>query len=164
MFYRSNIAGLGGFFFTARVTFNTWTAGNRLFVGFGTATTTMVTVNPSTLLNTLGFCIDAGETAITFLHNDGVGTGKKETIAGQPALATNNAYAFYIFCKPNDNTVYFRLDYLNTNTILIDSSINTDLPINTTALICHACMSNGANTVAGNATIGINKIYIETDY
>ena len=164
MFYRSNLAVLGGFFMTSRFTLGTWTAGNRLFVGFGVGTTAMVTVNPSTLLNTIGFGVDAGETAITFMHNDATGAATKETIAGQPALATSNAYVCYIYCKPNDNTVYFRLDNLNNNTILIDSSVNTDLPINTTALICHACMSNGANTVAGNATIGINKIYIETDY
>jgi hypothetical protein len=36
----------------------------------------------------------------------------KETIAVQPALATNNVYDFFIYCKPNDSVVYYRIDDL----------------------------------------------------
>lgn len=163
MFFRGNATGIGGFFFACRFMFSTWTAGNRLFVGMCAGTTAVVTVQPSTLTNMLGFGIDAGDTAITFMHNDAAGTCTKDPIAGQPALATNNAYAAYIFCKPNDSTVYYRLDDLNAGTTIIDTSTNTDLPVNTTGLCAQAIMGNAANVVAGNATIGVNKIYIETD-
>lgn len=164
IFYRGNAAGLGGFFFACRFMFTKWTTTNRLFVGLAVGTTAMVTADASGLLNLLGFGVDTADTAITFMHNDGSGTATKETIAGQPALATNNGYAAYIFCKPNDSTVYFRLDNLLTGAVIIDSSVNTDLPVNTTALIAHAAISNGpTNVVAGDAAIGINRIYIETD-
>ncbi|CAN5412822.1 hypothetical protein BH10PAT4_BH10PAT4_0990 [soil metagenome] len=163
MFFRGNATSSGGFFFNARFMLATWTAGDRLFVGMSSGTTAVVTVQPSTLLNLLGFCIEAGDTAITFLHNDGTGTGTKDTIAGQPALATNQGYAAYIFCKPNDSTVYWRLDDINLQTTIAEGSTSTDLPVNTTALTAQCIMSNGANTVAGHATIGVNRIYIETD-
>jgi hypothetical protein len=163
MFFRGNATSLGGFFFVCRFMLATWTAGNRLFVGMSVGTTAVVTVQPSTLLNTIGFCVEAGDTAITLLHNDGAGTGTKDTIAGQPTLATNQGYAAYLFCKPNDSTVYWRLDNINTQTTIAEGSTSTDLPVNTTGLVAHCAISNGANTVVGAATVGVNRIYIETD-
>jgi len=163
MFFRGNATNLGGFFFVCRFMFATWTAGNRLFVGLCSGTTAVVTVNPSGLLNMLGFGVDAGETAITFMHNDGVGTCTKDTITGQPALATNQGYIAYIFAKPNDSTVYYRLDDVNLQNTIIDTSTSSDLPVNTTGLTAQCIMGNAANVVAGNATIGVNCLYVETD-
>ena len=159
-FYRGNAAYRGGFFAVCMFGFQSWVAGDRLFVGFTPTTTTVVTVQPSTLANTFGFCIEAGDTAITLLHNDASGTGTKETITGQPALATNNGYIAYIYCKPNDSVMYWRLDDILTKTKIGEGSITTDLPDNATAMNFQCIMSNGANTVAGNANIGVGLIYI----
>lgn len=163
MFFRGNASNLGGFFYVCRFMFATWTAGNRLFVGLCSGTTAVVTVQPSTLLNMLGFGVDAGDTAITFMHNDGTGTCTKDPISGQPALATNQGYIAYVFAKPNDTTVYYRLDDVNLQTTIIDTSTSSDLPVNTTGLTAQCIMGNAANVVAGNATIGVNCMYIETD-
>lgn len=163
MFFRGNASNLGGFFYVCRFMFATWTAGDRLFVGLCSGTTGVVTVQPSTLLNMLGFGIDAADTAITFMHNDATGTCTKDTIASQPALATNQGYIAYIFAKPNDTTVYYRLDDVNLQTTIIDTSTSSDLPVNTTGLTAQCIMGNAANVVAGNATIGVNCMYIETD-
>lgn len=163
MFFRGNATGVGGFLFACRFMFTSYKAGNRLFVGLCSGTTAVVTVDPSGLTNMLGFGIDAADSAITFMHNDAAGTCTKDTIAGQPALANNNGYAAYIFCKPNDSTVYYRLDNLNTQATIIDTSTTTDLPVNTTALTAQCITGNGANVVAGDAAIGINRIYLETD-
>jgi hypothetical protein len=163
MFFRGNAAGIGGFMMATRFMLAKWTTGDRLFIGFTSGTTAVVTVDPSSLTNMLGFGVDAADTAISFMHNDASLTCTKDPISGQPSLATNNAYAAYIFCKPNDSTVYYRLDNLTTGTVLIDSSTSTDLPVNTTALTCQAIIGNAANIVAGDANIGVNRIYIETD-
>jgi hypothetical protein len=163
MFFRGSVAGQGGFFFFARFGTTTWTAGDRLFVGLNAGTTAVVTVNPSTLTNSIGFAIDAGETAITFMHNDGAGTATKDVIAGQPALASNQGYDAYIYAKPNDTTIYYRLVNLNTGAEIINSSTATDLPVNTTMMSAKALMSNGANTPVTSAQIGVNRIYVETD-
>ena len=137
----------------------------RAFVGLTSGTTAVVTVNPSTLTNMLGFGFDLADTAWTFMHNDASGTCAKETISGQGTLATNNTgYDAYIFCAPNDTTVYYRLDRADTGATLCDTSTNTDLPVNTTMLTAQCIMSNGtANIVVGAARIGHIRTYIETD-
>lgn len=163
-FFRGSTVGSGGFFFFCRFGFTTWTTANRLFVGLAVDTTALLTAEPSTKFNTLGFAVDSTDSAISFMHNDGVGVATKETILGQPALSSNNAYDAYIFCKPNDTTVYYRLDDVTAGTTLIDTSVVTDLPIQTTLLNGVAAIGSGTNTVASVAAIGVNRMYIETDY
>lgn len=164
MFLRGAVDDMGGFLFTCRFGLNTWTAGDRLFVGLCVNTTNIVTVEPSTRFNTLGFCVEAADSAITFLHNTGSGTAAKETISGQPALASLQGYDAYIWCSPNDNTVYYRLDDVLTGTVIVDTSINTNLPDNTTLLTAQCVMSNAANTASANlAVVGVARMYIETD-
>lgn len=163
MYFRGSISGTGGFFFFARFGFDVWTAGGRLFAGMHTATT-VVSAQPSASLNIVGFGIDAGDTAITFMHNDGSGTATKETIAGQPSLASNQGYDAYIFCKPNDSTVYYRLVDLNTNAEIINSSVTLDLPVATTGMTAGVLASNAALTPVTSIQLGLNRIYVESDY
>lgn len=165
MYFRGSIPSTGGFFFFCRFGFDAWTTGGRLFVGLSSNTTgAMIQANPSATVNTLGFGIDAGDTAITFMHNDGTGTATKETIAGQPALATNNGYDAWIYAKPNDSTVYFRLSNINTQSEIINSSVSIDLPISTTGLAPTALASNAALTTVSAIMLGVNRIYVETDF
>ncbi len=161
-FFRGNVAGQGGFFYCCKFGLDNWTTGDRLFVGLCAGTTAVVTVQPSTLANTAGFCIEAGDTAITFLHNDASGTGVKETITGQPALADNQGYVAYIYAKSNDSVIYYRLDDMLTGATIVDTSVNTELPVDTTLLCGQAVMSNAANAVAADARIGIGKLYVQT--
>lgn len=163
MYFRGSIAGTGGFFFFARFGFDAWTAGGRLFVGMHTATT-VVSAQPSAALNILGFGIDAGDTAITFMHNDGTGTATKDAIAGQPALAATNGYDAYIYCRPNDSTIYYRLVNINTGAEIVSSSTTTDLPLNTVGLTAGTLASNAALTTVTSIQLGVNRMYIESDY
>ncbi len=161
-FLRGASAGQGGFFFVCRFGLETWTAGDRLFVGLAAAGP-IVAGQPSAITDMVGFGIDASDTAITFMHNDSSGTAVKTSISGT-TLASGQGYIAYIFCKPNDTVVYYRLDDINAGTMLVDSSIGTsELPTNTTFLLPFAVMGNAANTGAGNATIGLLTLYIETD-
>jgi len=163
MFFRGSVAGQGGFFFFCRFGTTAWTAGDRLFVGLSTGTTAIVTGNPSNLTNVLGFGIDAGDAAVTFMHNDNTTTATKVAIAGQPTLAANQGYDAYIYAKPNDTTVYYRLVNLNTGAEIVNTSVNTNLPVNTTMMSAKALMSNGTNTAVTAAQIGVNRIYVESD-
>lgn len=165
MFFRGAIAGMGGFFVFFRFGFATWTATNRLFVGLCVDTTALLTADPSTKFNTLGFAVDTGDSAISFMHNDASGAATKDPIEGQPALASNNVYDAFIYCRSNDNTVYYRLDNVSSGTTIIEASTSTDLPVNTTMLIATAAIGSGAtNAGAGVAAIGLNRMYIESDY
>ncbi len=162
-YLRGASAGQGGFLFVCRFGFETWTGGDRLFVGLSAAVGSMVTGQPSAITDMMGFGIDASDTAITFMHNDSSGTAVKTSITGT-TLASGQGYIAYMFCKPNDTVVYYRLDDINAGTTLADSSIGTsELPTNTTFLFPAVVMGNAANAGAGNATIGLLSLYIETD-
>ncbi len=163
MFLRGAATGQGGFFFVCRFMLAQWTAGNRLFVGLSNTGSTLLAADPSAPSSTLGFAVDAADSAITFLHSANAGPGTKDVIAGQPALATNNGYSAYIFCKPNDGTVYWRLDNINTQLIIAEGSVSATLPVSTVLLAAQCVMGNAANTPVGAATIGVNRLYIETD-
>lgn len=163
MYFRGNVTGVGGFFFFCRFRWETYTAGSRLFVGMHTATT-VVSANPSASLNIVGFGMDAADTEISFMHNDAGGTATKVAIPGIDPAATGQAYDAYIFCRPSDNVVYYRLVNINDGTVEVDSSVNTNLPVDTTGLTAGCLASNAALTVANNTQIGLNRIYIESDF
>ena len=164
MFFRGNAAGMGGFFFVCRFGFNTWTAGDRLFVGLTAGMTSTTQADPTTAANTIGFAINTGDTAISFIHVDSSVSATKDAIAGQPVLATNNGYDAYIYARPNDTTVYYRLENSLTGTVIVEGSTTTTLPANTQNMYARCIMGNGpSNTAAGAASIGINRIYVETN-
>jgi hypothetical protein len=164
IFFRGSSAGMGGFFFFCRFGLGAWNTGGRLFVGLSAVSAAAhVTVQPSTLLNMVGFGIDAADTTITFMHNDGTSTATKTAIAGQPALTANQGYDAYIFMRPNDGTIYYRLDNINTGANIVDSSTATDVPVAGTMMAPSASVGNAALTTAGAVAIDIADIYLETD-
>ena len=163
MFSRGTGAGMGGFFFFARFGLNVWTPNNRFFVGLALDTTALLTANPSSKFNLLGFGVDQGDTEFSFIHNDGSGTAVKEPITGI-GLATYNAYDAYIYCKPGDTTAYYRLDDITAGVTLVDTSVTGDLPVNTTMLNAVCAIGSGSNAGAAAASIGLNRMYIESDY
>lgn len=160
VFLRGTSAGQGGFFAVCIFGFETWTAGDRLFVGFSNTGASLLTGQPSALLDIAGFAIDAGDTAITFMHNDNSGTATKDTIAGQPTLASSLMYRAYIYAKPNDTVIYWRLDNMLTNAKIAEGSINSDMPRNTLSYYFQCVMGNAANTTANNAQLAISQYQI----
>jgi hypothetical protein len=163
MFARGNADG-GGFMLVCRFGFDSIKSGMRAFVGM-CPSTTIVSVDPSASLNTLGFGFDLADSAWTFMHNDAVGVATKEVISGQGVLAANNTgYDAYIWCAPNRPIVYYRLDRTDTGATIANGSVSTDLPVDTTLLMATAQMSNGtANLLASDAVLGVNRLYVETD-
>ncbi len=171
-FWRGNSTGLGGFFFFARFGIETLTAGSpnatRLFVGLQSGTTNILASDTIPSISCVGLWHDTTDAAnvINLLTKDGT-TATKSALAGSPTTpySTGQAYDFYMFAKPNDSTIYYRLDNLNTGAILSDSSITTTVPAATTFMGSVIGMSNGtANTVASTVAIGVNRIYVESDH
>lgn len=170
-FWRGNSAGLGGFFFFARFGIETLTAASpnatRMFVGLMSGTTNILVSDTVPAISCIGLWHDTtdGANVINLLTKNGT-TSTKNTLNGSPTTpyATGQAYDFYMYAKPNDSEIFYRLDDLNTGTTLSDSSISTTLPLNTTFMGPVVGMSNGtANIVASTVAIGVNRIYIESD-
>jgi hypothetical protein len=170
-FWRGNSAGLGGFFFFARFGIETLTAASpnatRMFVGLQSGTTNILVSDTVPAISCVGLWHDTtdGANVINLLTKNGT-TATKNTLDGSPTTPyqTGQAYDFYLFAKPNDSVIYYRLDNLNTGAVLVDSSVSTTLPANTTFMGPVVGMSNGtANTTASTVGIGVNRIYIESD-
>lgn len=170
-FWRGNAPGLGGFFFFARFGIETLTAGSpnatRLFVGLQSGTTSILASDTIPAISCIGLWHDTtdGANVINLLTKNGA-TSTKNALPGAPSTpyATGQGYDFYMFCKPNDSTIYYRLDNLNTGVTLVDSSVTTTIPAATTFMGPVCGMSNGtANIVASTVSIGVNKIYVESD-
>lgn len=170
-FWRGNSAGLGGFFFFARFGIETLTAGTpnatRLFVGLQSGTTSILASDTIPAISCIGLWHDTtdGANVINLLTKDGT-TSTKNALNGSPSTpyATGQAYDFFMFAKPNDSTIYYRLDNFNTGVTLCNSSVSTTLPAAATFMGPVVGMSNGtANTVAATVGIGVNRIYIESD-
>lgn len=161
LFFCGNTAFSGGFFYVCRFGLEAaWTAGDRLFVGLASNNSAIVSANPSASHNVAGFCVESTDSDITFLTANG-STFTKATFTG-PTFAQYNGYAAYIYCLPNSSTIYYRLDNLNLQTTLVDTSTTATTPAINTMMYPLCTGSNGANTAAGAISLGVNRIYIET--
>ena len=78
-------------------------------------------------------------------------------------IVTGKAYDTWIYCRPNDSVIYYRIQDLLTNTIY-ESSATLTLPVNTTMLTANVLASNAALTAATSVQIAITRIYVETNY
>lgn len=166
-FLGGNAAGLGGIFYYARFTLETMpTLGWRLFAGLVDDNTTAgIVVSDTFVGNIAGLShittdpTSASSGAWNIITRDNTTTN---TVAITPAtaLATGQAYEFYMYYPPNTATILYKLVLLNDGTTVAEGSTSTNLPGNTTMLAPHCCMSNGtANVVAGDTAIGVANIY-----
>lgn len=160
MFYRgSAVSGAGGFFFYARLGFDVWTNGGRFFAGMHSATT-VVSADPSALNNTVGFCVDAADNGLIHFLTRGTSATKASTGL---TITSGKGYDVTIFCAPGSSQYTWRIVDLNTGTVASGTATLT-LPTNTTKLTAGVLASNAALTTATAIQLGVNRIYIETDY
>ena len=159
-------ARLGGFFFTARVGLTTWTANDDLFVGMSSCTTACLTgtTTLTNLVNSVGFGVERGTNALVFLNSSSTGIIATTSLPTAPALASNNVYDMYLYQAPNDYKLYWQIDNASTSANIGSGVVtNGRLPATTTLMAAHAEMGNGLNATVGAATLGVGKIYIETE-
>lgn len=159
MFFRGSVAGQGGFFFFARCGFDVWTNGARFFVGMSTGAT-VITADPSALNNTVGFCVDAADAgAISFLTRDTAATKASTGFT----ITSGKGYDIYIFCAPNSSQYTWRIKDINAGTEA-SGTATANLPTNTTLAAPTVQASNAALTPVTSVQLGVNRVYIETDY
>jgi hypothetical protein len=165
-FWRGNSAGLGGFFFFSRFIIELWPADTcRLFVGL-TPGTAEVVVSDTVANNSIGLWHDTtdGANVLYFMSRDAATTTKGAAIPSAQ-IAAGQAFDLYMFAKPADSRVYYRVDDINAGTTLIDSYTETTLPADNAFLGPQVEMSNGtANITVNTVGIGVNRIYIESDH
>lgn len=160
-FYSGDAAGRGGYFYVARFVIDTIAAGMRWFVGLLNGTLVIGNVNPSTLLNMVGFGIDAGQTTVRFFNNDAAGTATAADMgASFPATTAGVVYEVRIFCPPNGGTISYSIERLDS-AALAEGSVAADIPASTTLLSPQMWVNNGATVAA--VALSVVTQYIETD-
>jgi hypothetical protein len=169
-FWRGNVAGMGGFFFFARFGIghlpNQPTGSYRLFAGLtpGTAEVVASDIVPA---NSVGLWRPAAESAslngLYFVTKDAT-TISSQSILGA-RLTTGSVFDVYIFARPNDNTIYWRVDDISASVTLADTGTLQNLPVNTVFMGPQVEISNGTASLAvASVGIDINRIYIESDH
>ena len=158
-----NAAGLGGFHFVARFGISdlALATGARLFVGLTSSTAILGNAEPSSFANIIGVGLDAADTTLQIMHNDGAGTATKINLgASFPESTNTDFYELALYCAPNATTVFYEVVNLTTG-VETSGSITTNLPLNTQLLTWQIWRHNVATGVA--VGVDIASIYIETD-
>lgn len=158
-----NTARAGGFHFVARfgISDPVLVAGARLFCGMTSSVAALGNADPSTFLNTIGVGLDAADTTLQIIHNDGVGTATKINLgASFPESTNTDLYELALYCAPNSSTVFYEVINLTTNVSAM-GSITTNLPLNTQLLAWQLWRHNATTgTIVG---LDVASVYIETD-
>lgn len=170
MVWRGSAAGLGGFFFHARVAFPLFPAGTRVFVGLSSLLTTgMVTADVTGATGQyIGMGMIAGDTNLTIMHSDGT-TLAKDALSPAQARLASTWFDVVIFAGPNQSSINVRVDRYDqttgAQTTIYDAAVSTNIPAAATLLAPHALMSNGtANTTATTVAIENAGTYLESDF
>jgi hypothetical protein len=162
MYFFGSAANQGGFFFYTRMGFDVWTNGGRMFVGMTVSTTgTPVSADASTNANTVGFCIEAADNGLIYFLTRSATTFTK-TSTGFTA-ASLKGYDMYIWANSNSTTVNYRIVDTVAGTE-ISGTTSATMPTANTLMMPNVTASNGALTPVTSVSLGIDRIYIETDY
>lgn len=155
--WRGNAAGLGGFFFFARLGVVTFQSAMQIWVGLS-AVTGLIAGEPSAQNNTVCIGKDSTDTNWQLMFRDGATTTKVDLGL---AVAANQVLDVMFFAPPNGSNITARVRRLDVDTVLADNTVHTaNLPTATSLLVPHAeCRTTTANAVA----IALNRIYLESD-
>lgn len=162
--WRGNGAGLGGFYFRARIGLGPIVSTQRLAVGLWAATgATPTTIDPSTIVNGIWFGNDAGDSNYQIMYNNASGTATKIDLGASFVKNVLNAmYDVTFFAAPNSNSIGYSITR-NNDGATVSGVITSDikLPVQTAFLAPHLYLNNGGTASA--VTLDIMKLYIETD-
>jgi len=155
--FRGNSSPQGGFKCIWK--WGTATAFNnqRSFVGLN-ANVNFANVNPSTLTNIFGVGYDQGGTTFNVLHNDNAGGATSVPLGANFPVNGTDVYELVISCSPSSSSIEYQLTNLTTGAIAT-GSINTELPVATTALTPIGWVSCPATNAA---QIEFIHCYLET--
>lgn len=155
--WRGNAAGLGGFFFFARLGVVTFQAAMQIWCGLS-AVTGLLGGEPSAQNNTVAMGKDSTDTNWQLIFRDGSTTTKVDLGL---AVAANQVLDVMFFCPPNGSNITARVRRIDVDSVLADNTVHTDnLPTSASLLVPHAeCRT----TVASAVAIALNRIYLESD-
>jgi hypothetical protein len=154
-----------GFFFATRwFGAGTLQVGQRTFHGLMDSSAAATNIDP--LADTTRAKLGVGcnvNTGNWFLITNTSGSAPTTTdLSTDFPQNTTSLYELVMFCKPGVASVSYRLSNLTTNATPTTGTIAANLPGSTVMLDYNSFVTNNATAAA--STIGIVKVYLETDY
>jgi hypothetical protein len=156
-YHRGSGTGRGGWFHHTRFGIEATAADIQVMVGYA-ASTTALAGDPSALVNCAMLGKDSADANWQFMHNDASGVATKVNTGA--AVTANQVLDFFMFAPPFGSSVFFELRNALTGAVLATHEATTDLPVNTTFLVCRASIRAPTSTTARQLSIG--KVYNET--
>ncbi len=168
-YFRGSVAnGADGFFYAFRFSlpdtltnYTSNTTGSRLFFGLTDQTLATMVASDTPTGNYVGISFsgvrDNASGQFQILSRDG--TTATNTATGV-TLAVGKTYNIYLYSKPRDTTVFWRIDNLTDGTTPVEGSKTTNLPTNTVAL---RSMFDFAPLTAVAHNLRFQNLYVETD-
>jgi hypothetical protein len=134
-----------GFYCTAKAG-GDFSTNSRNFFGLTESFATIGSVNPSTVINTIGFGADSDNTNLHIIHNDGSGLATKVDLGSDFPKAGQQIYILEMWNFFNETSVYFRIKNLKLNITSEVIEATTNLP--TIGLAFQIWANNGIDTLA----------------
>ncbi|MFA5997421.1 MAG: hypothetical protein WC791_02920 [Candidatus Paceibacterota bacterium] len=162
--WRGNAAGLGGFFFFARVAVDsTYVNTVRMMTGLS-AQNAVLNAQPSTINNSILLGKDSADTTWQIILK---GTGAVTKINTGVTIASGQVMDLYINARPNDNKVTIRLvqQLAGSQTVIIDNVDYVDTTYNLPATNVFLYARHAIQSTAGTTAklYCLNRIYVESD-
>ena len=153
-----------GFMWKVVFSLDLFQTSSSLFMGMGNSNVNTIycsASNPSQQTSTeligIGFDAPDGGNVINIYTCNGTTLTKVST--GQ-IFNIFDVFAFTLICAPNDSTVYFKLEDITTNTILISTGSNVTLPNSASFLREQISMNT---SVSGVNQIGLLRTVLESN-
>lgn len=156
-FWRGNAAGLGGFFFFARVGVVTFQSAMQ--IGVCLLPTAALGGEPSAVNNHI--CLRKDSTDANWFFSTRNGTTATPVNLGL-AVAANQVLDVYVWAGPNASDITYRVERIDSASVLADNvTTSSTLPVSTTFL---APSAQVRTTTANAVAIALAKIYVESQY
>jgi hypothetical protein len=138
----------GGFRFETIFGIAAADAGVKAFFGLSSANAAMTNVNPSTLLNLIGFGKDQADANFSLMSNDGAGAAAKTALtnAGGRAAAIDSVFKVELWCDAGEAGIDYQVSRISSTGVLAQDfgQIAADLPVIDTLFVPHLWMGNSS--------------------
>ncbi len=152
-----------GFFFAARFGISTYHSAMQVQIGLS-ATSGALAGDPSAQNDSCGFGKLTAKTVWSYWTRDGSTSNTTDTGRTTAASGAADCFDAFMFCKPGDSKITFRLEDIATPAVLVDNvEVSSNLPTGSTILYAHAECRNVTGGAGVTAGIWLSKMYLETD-
>lgn len=132
-------------------------ANKRMFIGIRNSISAPTDVNPSTILNIVGFGFDSTDSTIQFMYRSTGAVTKRDTGLAKPTVDRNNVYRVIIEVV-SGGIGYACIEDVGASAKTIYKSPSFPVPSNVLMSMCGWCSAGGTSTAMG---MGMFKMMIE---